>query len=256
MNSKFFGSKWLVMLQIVIAASIFMFMPADAFSQKKKDPRCRFRNPDTNRIFKYRCDRFQSKGDIDSITPQLKIISPLPGEEIDYSALAEADLTDLQGNPITVKLLPITIVISPASEYTVDFTAATNAATEYAFEPQVDGVGHAHAYVGPDIDTVNLGDTDGDGVDEYSVGFVGQNNRSDFAGGFCVFREPADQENGYQLLTTNCPLWQFGEDIVEGAPYRVIVDTTENSHGPRIKAHPRDMPSGDKQVITFINVSE
>ena len=87
-----------------------------------------------------------------------------------------------------------------------------------------------------------------------SVNFVGADNRSDNVGGFCVFREPELQTQTYQVLSVNCDLQQGVESISEDRNYRIIVDTTENSHGPRIKHHPRDVPSGDQVVIEFMNV--
>ena len=42
-------------------------------------------------------------------------------------------------------------------------------------------------------------------------------------------------------------------DTMEDGTYRVNVDFTENSHGPRMKNHPRDMPPGDQVVILFDN---
>ena len=241
MNKSILGGSS-VLLILILIGFVFVLAPSDSFAQKK-DPKCRFRNPDTNMKVKYRCDRFQSKGDIDEVTPQLKIIAPAHGAVIDYSTLQDS-------NDNGSVELPITIVISPDSDYTVDFTAATNAATEYAFQPQVAGLGHAHAYIAPaiDVEQDELGNVTG-------VNFVGSDNRSDFVGGFCVFRQPEVMNDNYQVLKTNCELFQTMETIVEGAPYRVIVDTTENSHGPRLKKHPRDVPPGDQVNIQFTNVA-
>ena len=229
-----------IFLYFVLIFSLFFASPFLASAMNENPgPLCRYQDLDGGNIVVYRCDRFQSKGDIDSITPQLKIVSPKQGDDIDYSTL-----TDSNGNGSVE--LPITIVVSP--EYDVDFTAASNAGTEYAKLPQVDGLGHAHAYIAPEI--VVEEDSNGE-ID--SVEFVGSDNRSDNVGGFCVFRTPTPKP-GYQVLTVNCELQQTVEPISEGKKYRVIVDTTENSHGPRIKHHPRGVPPGDQVVITFNNV--
>lgn len=238
-RSKNFNSVFL--FQIILIAIFFLIAPMDAYS-KKKDPKCKYRDLETGKIVKYNCDRFQSKGDIDSVTPQIKIISPVHGEEVDYS-----DLEDTNDNGIVE--LPITIVISPDSDYTVDFTAASNAAMEYAFVPQIDGLGHAHAYIAPEIGVAY----DEDGNVE-SVNFVGSENRSDLVGGFCVFQAPQVQTPEFQVITANCELFQGEQPIQNNGNYRVIVDTTENSHGPRLKHSPRDVPPGDIVVVKFVNV--
>lgn len=245
MNNIYRYMGFLAVLPLFAVAICFAFSPISALAApgNGKGPQCKYRDLNSNKIVSYDCDRFQSKGDIDSVTPQLKIISPEAGEVIDYSTL-----TDSNGNG-TVEL-PITIVISPDSDYTVDFTAAANAGTQYAFLPQVDGLGHAHAYIAPEIQVTQ------DGLGNVtSVTFVGSDNRSDQVGGFCVFQAPLVQTPDYQVLAVNCELQQGSEAIVEGAPYRVIVDTTENSHGPRLKHSPRDVPPGDQVTIQFSNVA-
>ena len=180
-------------------------------------------------IVKFHCDRFQSKGDFDSITPQVKIISPAPGDVINRNDLA------VNGNG--QRLLPVKIVISP--EFDLDFTQASSAGSEYAFLPQVDGVGHA--YLAPEIAvTTNAGDVTG-------VTFVGSDNRSDLVGGFCVFRAPELITADYQVVTVLCPIQ--GEAAIANGNYRVIVDFTDHSHGPRMKNHPRDVPPRDQVSV-------
>lgn len=220
-------------------------MSVDSYAKgsKAKGPKCKYQELGGTKIIAYNCDRFQSKGDIDEVTPQLKIISPEPGDVIDYSTL-----TDSNGNGFVE--LPITVIMSPDSDYTIDFTAATSAATQYGFQPQVAGLGHAHAYVVPEIDVMS------DGEGGYVVDFVGSDNRSDFVGGFCVFRNPIAQTEDYQIVEANCELFQTVEPIVSGRNYRVIVDTTQNSHDSRIKHHPRDVPPGDQVIIQFTNAPE
>jgi len=245
MNKIVKFSRFLAVIPLFAVAICFAFSPIGSLAApgKGKGPKCKYRDLNSNKIVSYDCDRFQSKGDIDSITPQLKIISPEAEEVIDYSLL-----TDSNGNG-TVEL-PITIVISPDSDYTVDFTAAANAGTQYAFLPQVDGLGHAHAYIAPEIEVTQ------DGLGNVtSVAFVGSDNRSDLVGGFCVFQQPQVQTPDFQVISVNCELQQGSQAIAEGVPYRVIVDTTENSHGPRLKHSPRDVPPGDQVTIRFSNVS-
>lgn len=141
--------------------------------------------------------------------------------------------------------LPIKIVVSP--EFVIDFTQASSAATEYLFLPQEDGIGHLHSYVAPAINV----QTDGSG-NILSVDFVGNSNRADMNGGFCVFRNAGPESTAdYQVLNVDCPLQAFG-DMADGQ-YKVTVDFTENSHGPRMKNHPRDVPPGDQVTIEFTN---
>jgi hypothetical protein len=211
-------------------------------SDGPQGPKCVYRDLDSNKIIHYNCDRFQSKGDIDTVTPQIKIVEPEHEDVIDYSALP---INPSNGN----RRLPITIVVSPEDDYTVDFTAASNAGTQYAMLPQVDGLGHAHAYVAPEIEVTK--NPDGSIA---SVTFVGAENRADFVGGFCVFQAPVTQTPDYQVLTVNCDLQQTQQPIVNGSNYRVIVDTTQNSHDSRTKHHPRANPPGDHVVIQFMNV--
>jgi len=144
MNNIVLRSRSFVVIQLVVISLCVLFSAAGSFAEpgNGKGPKCKYRDLQSNKIISYDCYRFQSKGDIDSVTPQIKIISPVQGEEIDYSTLMDSN-----GNG-TVEL-PIKIVISPDSDYTVDFTAASNAGTQYAFVPQIDGLGHAHAYIAP-----------------------------------------------------------------------------------------------------------
>ncbi|MGB3729944.1 MAG: hypothetical protein WBA70_11925 [Thermodesulfobacteriota bacterium] len=242
MNRYILNTRSLFPLYLIVIAMLLLITPVDVFSQSKKDPKCRYRSLVSGKIVKYRCDRFQSKGDTDSVTPQIKIISPIDGDEIDYSTL-----TDSNDNGSVE--LPITVVVSPDSDYTVDFTAASSAATEYLFLPQIDGLGHVHAYIAPEIEVTQ--DEEGNVT---GVNFVESDNRADQVGGFCVFREPVEQTDTYQVLTANCELFQSVLPIENNSTHRVIVDTTENSHGPRLKHHPRAVPPGDKVVITFVNV--
>jgi len=244
MDNIFSRSRLQLAIPFLIVALSVMFVTVSAFAApgNGKGPKCKYRDLDSNKIISYNCDRFQSKGDIDSVTPQIKIISPVQDEEVDYSALVDSN-----GNGSVE--LPITIVISPDSDYTVDFTAASNAGTEYAFVPQIDGLGHAHAYIAPEIGVA----FDEEGNVE-SVNFVGSDNRSDLVGGFCVFQAPQVQTPEFQVITANCELFQGEQPIQNNGNYRVIVDTTENSHGPRLKHSPRDVPSGDIVVVKFVNV--
>lgn len=207
-------------------------------------PLCTYADLEIGNIIKYRCDRFQSKGDKDSVTPQVKIIEPENGQVIDY----QNDLVD--SNEDGVMELPIKIVVNP--EFTIDFSAASNAATEYAVLPQIDGLGHLHAYISPDIQ-VELDEETGEVA---GVNFTQFSNRSDFVGGFCVFRnaDPELSTEEFQVLTVNCPLQATELPISEGV-YKVGVDFTENSHGPRIKNHPRDVPPDDLIGINIVNVT-
>ena len=204
---------------------------------------CRYRDLDTDELVLYECDLYQSKGDQDTVTPQVKIISPEPGDTINY-----ADLKDTNDNG--VKELPITIVLSPQTDYVVDFTNVSNPGTQYGFLPQEDGLGHLHAYIAPEI-AVSLNEDD-----EYVVEFVGAENRADRVGGFCVFTNSIVKTDDYQVLQSNCDLFQSEEDIVFDSNYRIIVDATDNSHGPRLKSHPRAVPPGDQVIIQFTNIEE
>ncbi len=118
------------------------------------------------------------------------------------------------------------------------------------FLPQIDGLGHLHSYIAPVIDV----QTDGSG-NILDVVFVGNANRSDMNGGFCVFQNAGPESTEfYQVLNVNCPLQAF--ESMEDGKYRVNVDFTENSHGPRMKNHPRDVPPGDQVIISFENAPE
>lgn len=203
------------------------------------DPPCRHRDLTTGAIVESVCDRFQSKGDLDTITPQVRIVEPANGANINYAKLPDA-------NNDGVKELPIKIVVSP--EFDLDFAGATNAGTQYGFLPQVDGHGHAHAYIAPVIGVSSRGGR----ID--AVDFVGNDNRADYVGGFCVFQsvDPAQSTSAYQVVNVSCPLTASREQIEKGE-YRVIVDFTDDSHGPRFKSHPRAVPPGDQVVVTFVN---
>lgn len=179
------------------------FLPNNAVSapKKAKGPKCQYRDLDSNKIITYNCDRFQSKGDKDSISPQVKIVELADGDTVSAS--------DLVVLPNGLKALPIKIVLSP--EFVIDFTQASNAVTEYLFLPQVDGLGHLHAYIANAIDVQVDGSGNITGVD-----FVENDNRSDMNGGFCVFRNagPYSTED-YQVLDVECPLqplriWKTG----------------------------------------------
>lgn len=242
MNKIIVNSKYVVLFLLfavtVLFVSVSLSFSVLAAPDKAQGPKCQYRDLDSNKIITYDCDRFQSKGDIDSITPQMKIVSPQHGDVINYGALTVSGDT---------KQLPITIVVN--SDYVVDFSLASDAGTEYAKLPQEDGVGHAHAYCAPEIEVTAHGGVITD------VDFVGEDNRSDFVCGFCVFRDcttPLGKD--FQVCSVDCNLQQSEQPITEGTNYRVIVDTTENSHGPRIKHHPRDVPPGDQVIISFDNV--
>ena len=129
----------------------------------------------------------------------------------------------------------------------IDFPQAANAETEYLFLPQVDGLGYLHAYIAPSIDV----QTDISG-NITGVTFLGNNNRSDLNGGFCVFQNAGPVSTpDYQVLNVNCPLQAF--ESMQDGDHRVIVDFTENSDGPRMKNSPRDMPPGDQITIEYMN---
>jgi hypothetical protein len=245
MNRIIQCSRNIVAFQLLAVTMLLVFVSLSINSFAQPDPQCVYRDlsPPYD-LIQYDCDRYQSKGDIDSVTPQIKIVKPEHGDKIDCSKL-----TDSNGNGI--KELPITIVVSPDDVYTVDFSAASNAGTQYAMLPQEDGLGHAHAYIAPEITVAKDA-----GGNITSVTFVGQQNRSDLVGGFCVFQFPVLQTLTYQVLTVNCDLQQVGQPISFGSNYRVIVDTTENSHGPRIKHHPRAVPPGDQVIIQFKKVND
>ena len=206
-------------------------------------PLCTYMDLDQGNIIKYPCDRFQSKGDKDSITPQVKIVEPENGKTIDY----QSDLVDSNGDGVME--LPIKIVVNP--EFTIDFSVASNPVTQYAFLPQVDGLGHLHGYITPEIH-VDFDPTTGE---VSGVNFIGNSNRSDFVGGFCAFQnaDPELSTEDYQVLKVNCPL-QATMSTIENGSYKVSVDFTENSHGPRIKNHPRDNPPEDVVQINITNV--
>jgi hypothetical protein len=228
----------------LVAVGLLSLLAIGGVSQAvdpEPDPQCVQRDLVSGLLVYYECDRYQSKGDFDSITPQIKIVSPAPGDTINYKQLPDA-------NNDGIKELAIKVVASP--EFTFDFTAASSAGTQYAFLGQVDGVGHAHAYIAPAIEVATQGQAI-TGVD-----FVGSGNRADLTGGFCVFQN-ADPDlsipGEYQVLTINCPL-SAGTAALENGDYRVIVDFTENSHGPRMKHSPRDVPPGDQITIKLRNV--
>jgi len=243
MNTRITSTKYLVMFHMIAIALFLAFSPISTLAApgKGNGPQCKYRDLDGNKIISYNCDRFQSKGDKDSITPQVKIVKPEHGETILASDLVE--INDSDGN-FLFKALPIKIVVSP--EFVIDFALASSAGTQYLFLPQIDGVGHLHAYISNVIRVHEVGGNI-TGVD-----FVENDNRSDMNGGFCVFRnaEPSSTEE-YQILNVNCPLQAFNS-MADGE-YKVSVDFTENSHGPRLKNHPRDIPPGDQIVIDFMN---
>lgn len=239
MGKEFFN------LFCVCFALFFVFSIGSFAKNQNAGPLCTYQDLERGNIVKFRCDRFQSKGDKDSITPQVKILEPFDGQVIDF----ESDLEDL--NEDGIKELPIKIVVNP--EFIVDFDAASNAATQYAVLPQIDGLGHLHAYISPEIEIEydeNTGELSG-------VNFIQFSNRADFVGGFCVFRNanPELSTDDYQVLTVNCPLQASMLPLDEGF-YKVVVDFTENSHGPRIKNHPRDNPPEDIVRINLVNVGE
>lgn len=188
----------------------------------------------------YECENPVSKGDTDTVTPQIKIVYPRPGQIINYGKLEE--------NEDGIKLLPIKIVVNP--EYIVDFAAASNAATQYLFVPQEADRGHVHAYCTPSIKVRSRRGHIRD------VEFLGNENRADKTGAFCVFREPDPEESTdeYQVLTTDCPIFASERGIERFIQYTCKVDATEHSHGPRLKNHPRDVPPGDQVNIRFVNV--
>ncbi len=239
MNNIIRSTSFLVVFPLIVIAFLLAFSPISSLAapDKAKGPKCKYRDLESNKIITYDCDRFQSKGDKDSITPQVKIIEPVEGDTV-----LASDLVVL-GNGL--KALPIKIVVNP--EFVIDFTQASSAATEYLFLPQVDGLGHLHSYIATVIDV----QTDGSG-NITSVNFVGNNNRADMNGGFCVFRNAGPESTpDYQVLNVECPLQSF--DSMGDGEYKVTVDFTENSHGPRMKNHPRDVPPGDQVTIDFVN---
>lgn len=232
------GISGKMLLSVLFVVSSFIAFPAPASSQDCI--RYQDINADPLVLENFECEKAVSKGDTDTVTPQIKIVEPSHGERINYGRLAS--------NDDGVKLLPITIVVSP--EYIVDFTAATNAVTQYLFVPQEADRGHLHAYCSPEI---RVESRRGEITD---VEFVGSDNRSDMVGGFCVFREPDPElsTDEYQVLTVDCPLFATEEAIQRGISYVCKVDATEHSHGPRLKSHPRDVPPGDQVTIRFVNV--
>lgn len=239
MNNIVISLRLVVALPILVIALCFVFSPLSVLAApgKAKGPKCQYRDLDSNKIITYDCDRFQSKGDRDSITPQVKIIEPEEGAPVLASELVLL--------PNGLKAVPIKIVVSP--EFVIDFTQASNAGTQYLLLPQVDGLGHLHSYIAPVIDVKT--DVDGNILD---VQFVGNDNRSDMNGGFCVFRNAGPESTpDYQVLNVDCPLQAF--DSMDDGEYKVSVDFTENSHGPRMKNHPRDVPPGDQVTIEFTN---
>lgn len=222
---------------------LLMLMAGAAFTTEARAQDCQ-RYADINAeelvLENFECEKAVSKGDTDTVTPQIRIVSPRHGKRINYGRLEE--------NEDGVKLLPMTIVVNP--EYIVDFTAASNPVTQYLFVPQEADRGHVHAYCSPEI---RVERRRGEITD---VEFVGSDNRADMVGAFCVFREPDPElsTDEYQVLTTDCPLFASEEEIERGINYVCKVDATEHSHGPRLKNHPRDVPPGDQVTIRFVNV--
>ncbi len=137
-------------------------------------------------------------------------------------------------------MLSFKVVVTP--EYTVDFSTASSARDEYLFFPQEADRGHLHAYCSPAITVEKSGD------EITGVNFVGNDNRADLVGAFCVFRDADVITPDYQVLNVDCPL--TGE-IEKNIDYVCKVDTTEHSHGPRLKHHPRDVPPGDQVTVRF-----
>ncbi|NIQ16919.1 MAG: hypothetical protein GTO02_21800, partial [Candidatus Dadabacteria bacterium] len=178
------------------------------------------------------CEKPVSKGDPDTVTPQIKIVEPEQGEVINYEKLPALE----DGT----KLLSFKVVVTP--EYTVDFSTASSARDEYLFFPQEADRGHLHAYCSPAITVEKSGD------EITGVNFVGNDNRADLVGAFCVFRDADVITPDYQVLNVDCPL--TGE-IEKNIDYVCKVDTTEHSHGPRLKHHPRDVPPGDQVTVRF-----
>ncbi len=104
MKSEYVGS----LLFVVTLLFVFVSLSFSAFAapDKAKGPKCQYRDIDSNKIITYDCDRFQSKGDKDSITPQVKIIAPVDGSTVLASALVFL--------PYGSNALPIQLVVNPA----------------------------------------------------------------------------------------------------------------------------------------------
>lgn len=232
------GISGKMFLSVLFVVTSFIVFPAPASAQD-----CiRYQDIDADPLVleNFECEKAVSKGDPDTMTPQIKIVEPRQGQIINYGRLAE--------NEDGVKLLPIKIVVNP--EFIVDFTDATNAATQYLFVPQEADRGHVHAYCTPSI---RVRSRRGEIRD---VQFLGNENRADKTGAFCVFRDPDPEESTdeYQVLTTDCPIFATERDVQRFIQYTCKVDATEHSHGPRLKNHPRDVPPGDQVNIRFVNV--
>ena len=94
-------------LYFLILLSVILAIPSIAIAKNENaGPLCTYRDLDKGNIVKFRCDRFQSKGDIDSITPQIKIVSPNHGDVSDYSSLTDSNGNGAVELPIKLSSVP------------------------------------------------------------------------------------------------------------------------------------------------------
>lgn len=240
-NMSIFGYRSIVSNKLILAFCsifiLFVFLSPEAKSQLGENNCQRYQldiggDFDVPNLENFDCEKPVSKGDPDTVTPQIKIVEPEQGEIINYE--------ELPTNGSGIKLLSFKVVVTP--EYTVDFNAASSAGTEYLFLPQEADRGHLHAYCSPAITVLKSGD------EITGVNFVGNDNRADFVGAFCVFQDADVITPDYQVLNVDCPLTGIIQMDVD---YVCKVDTTEHSHGPRAKHHPRDVPPGDQVTVKF-----
>lgn len=105
---------------------------------------------------------------------------------------------------------------------------ATDPVTEYLAQGQVDGQGHVHVYLQPDL----------------RQGF--SEDRTD--GVFCAFNQlnPTTKEIAPGIWQSECPA------ITERGRYRMCATVETNAHGQRMKAGPRDFPPVDCQAVRAV----
>lgn len=146
-------------------------------------------------------------GESDSVTPQIRVLKPkrvISGRNEEFSA--------------RVKI---------SDEFNFCAECATDPATEYAVEGQVDLQGHVHLYLQRVVGN----------------GFPSSRN----ADSFCAFNalNPTTQEVRPGVWESQCPTPAPGL-------YRMCATLETNAHASRVKAAPRDFPSVDCQFV-FVN---
>ncbi len=146
-------------------------------------------------------------GERDSVTPQIRIIQP--GKNIKAAE-------------------PITVQLEISDGFDFCGSCATNAATEYLAEGQVDGQGHVHVYIQSELE---------EGFAEDRTPEV-----------FCVFNQNniTTEEIAPNIWQAVCPA------VPSKGNYRMCATMETNAHGSRMKASPRHFPSIDCQSLHVV----